>query len=108
MSSIPEIDLDTLASLLETGVVLVDVREEDEYADGHVEGAHCIALSVLPDRSGEVPADAPVYVICALGGRSAKAVEFLRGQGVDAVNVAGGTNGWVDSGRPVVAGPSPA
>ena len=48
-----------------------------------------------------------VYVICAIGGRSARAAEFLRGQGIDAINVAGGTNGWVDSGRAVVLGDSP-
>ena len=38
---------------------------------------------------------------------AARAAEFLRGQGIDAINVAGGTNGWVDSGRAVVLGDSP-
>ena len=106
--SIPEIDLVTLDGLLEQGIVLIDVREDDEYADGHVEGAHLMPLATVPERVDEVPTDSTVYVICALGGRSAKAVEFLRRNGVDAVNVAGGTNGWVDSGRPVIRGNSQA
>lgn len=107
MSTIPDIDIDTLDSLLDTGVVLVDVREEDEYADGHVEGAVFMPLATVPDRVDEIPTDGTVYVICALGGRSGKAVEFLRNNGVDAVNVAGGTNGWIESGRDVVRGSNP-
>jgi rhodanese-related sulfurtransferase len=106
VSSVPEIDLNALEGLLADGAVLVDVREDDEYTDGHVAGAIHIALSTVPDRVGEIPATAQVYVICALGGRSARAAEFLRAQGIDAINVAGGTNGWIDSGRPVVRGTS--
>jgi rhodanese-related sulfurtransferase len=41
-----------------------------------------------------------VYVICAVGARSAKAVGHLRGEGIDAVNVAGGTRAWIDAGQP--------
>ncbi len=107
MSAVPEIDLATLETLLSDSIVLVDVREDDEYADGHVSGAVHIALSTIPERIDEIAADGPVYVICAVGGRSGKAAEFLRTKGIDAINVAGGTNGWVDSGRPVVRGTSP-
>ena len=107
MSSVPEIDLSELERLLATGAVLVDVREDDEYADGHIAGALHVTLSTVPDRVSEIPTSGPVYVICAIGGRSARAAEFLRGQGIDAINVAGGTNGWVDSGRAVVLGDSP-
>ena len=107
MSSLPEIDLNALETLLADGIVLIDVREDDEYTDGHVSTAVHIALSTVPDRVAEVPSDGPVYVICALGGRSARAAEFLRAQGIDAINVAGGTQGWIDSGRSVVRGTSP-
>ena len=107
MSTVPEIDLTTLELLLAEPIVLVDVREDDEYSDGHVSSAVHIALSTVPDRVDEIPSDVPVYVICALGGRSGKAAKFLRTKGIDAINVAGGTNGWVDSGRPVVSGTSP-
>jgi len=107
LSAVPEIDVVTLETLLVDPIVLVDVREDDEYADGHVSSAVHIALSTVADRVDEIPSGVPVYVICALGGRSGKAAEFLRTQGIDAINVAGGTNGWVDSERPVVRGTSP-
>ncbi len=107
MSAVPEIDLATLEMLLAEPIVLVDVREDDEYSDGHVASAVHIALSTVPDRVDEIPSEGPVYVICAVGGRSGKAAEFLRTKGIDAINVAGGTNGWVDSGRPIVRGTSP-
>lgn len=97
----PEIGIDRLAELLDEGIVLIDVREDDEVAEGHVPGVVHIALATIPDSLDRVPTDRPVYVICAAGGRSANAVRFLRSQGVDATNVAGGTNAWIASGRAV-------
>jgi len=105
---VPEIDIDTLEQRMADGVVVVDVREDDEYLDGHVSGAVLIPLGTVPDRFDEIPTDQPVLVICARGGRSAKAVEFLRTKGIDATNVAGGTLAWIASDRPVVTGPQPS
>lgn len=107
MSDVPEIDITTLEERLGGGVLVIDVREDDEYSGGHVGGAVHIPLGTVPDRVDELPTDAPVLVICQMGGRSARAVEFLRAQGVDATNVAGGTKAWIDSGRPVVTGTDP-
>ncbi len=45
-----------------------------------------------------------IYVVCAVGGRSGQAVDYLLAQGMDAVNVAGGTNAWIDAGKPVITG----
>lgn len=101
---LPEIDVDALEGLLSDGCVLVDVREDDEFVGGHIPGALHMPLGDVPDRFGEIPAEGTVYVVCALGGRSARAAEFLRANGIDAVNVAGGTQGWVDSGREVQRG----
>ncbi len=56
---------------------LIDVREDDEYAEARVPGAVHIPLGEVPDRVAEVPSGETVYVICAKGGRSAKAVEHL-------------------------------
>jgi rhodanese-related sulfurtransferase len=53
---------------------------------------------------GEIPTEVTVYVICKSGGRSAKAVEHLRANGVDAVNVAGGTLAWIEAGNAVETG----
>jgi rhodanese-related sulfurtransferase len=91
--------LDTTAA--EDVLVLLDVREPDEFAEGHVPGAELVPLAMVPLRLGELPADRPVYLVCAVGGRSAQAAMFLTARGVDAVNVAGGTQEWVASGYPV-------
>jgi rhodanese-related sulfurtransferase len=84
------------------------VREPDEHEEARVPGAALIPLGEVPDRLGEVPTDQTVYVICARGGRSAKAVEHYRSQGIDAINVAGGTLAWIDAGHPTDHGPGGA
>ena len=107
MPDVPEIDVQTLRDHVDSGAVVIDVREDDEYRDGHVPGARSVPLATVPERVEEVPGDQPVFVVCAVGGRSARAVQFLRAQGVVATNVAGGTVGWVEAGLPVVRGPEP-
>lgn len=102
---VPEIDVTELASQRAAGAPLIDVREDDEYAGARVPGAHHIPLGQVADRLAEVATDRTVYVICARGGRSAKAVEHYRAQGLDAINVAGGTLGWIDAGLPTETGP---
>lgn len=83
-----------------SGVPLIDVRERDEFAAGHVPGAVNLPLSELGERLGELPAEA-FDVICQVGGRSARAVQALESRGYDATNVEGGTGEWVAQGRPV-------
>lgn len=103
---VPEIDVTELASRRAEGAPLIDVREPDEYTEAHVPGARLIPLGTVPDRIGEVPRGT-VYTICKVGGRSRRATEFLRAQGIDAVNVAGGTSAWIEAGQPVATGDSP-
>ncbi len=103
-TDVPEIDIEALEGHLEAGAPLIDVRETDEYTDGHVAGAVLIPLQTVPDSLDQIPDDQPVFVICAAGSRSARAVQFLRAQGVDATNVAGGTKAWIEAGKPVVRG----
>jgi len=97
---VPEIDVDELARQDALGAVIIDVREDDEWRNGHLANARHIPLSTLPDRLAELPTDQQFFVICALGGRSAQAVQFLRSESLDAVNVYGGMAAWIDSGRP--------
>ena len=104
---VPEIDIAELARLRADGAPLIDVREPDEYTAAHVPGATLVPLATVPDNLAQVPTDDAVYVICAKGGRSLKAAEFYRAQGIDAVNVAGGTTAWVDAGQPVSTGMEP-
>ena len=103
---VPQIDIDELARLRDSGVVLVDVRQPDEFEEFHVPGATLIPLADVPERVEEIPDDQRVYVICGSGGRSARAVEFLNKQGLDTVNVAGGSKAWLEAGHPVEHGPA--
>jgi thioredoxin 1 len=102
---VPEVDVDELARLHSEGPHLVDVREHDEYRASRVPGAQHIPLGEVTQRVAEIPRSGTVYVICARGGRSARAVEHLRSQGIDAVNVAGGTIAWAEAGHPTTSGP---
>lgn len=81
---------------------LLDVREYDEWMAGHAPTATHIPLGELGARVAEIPADAPVYVICRSGARSARAAEALSRAGWQAVNVADGMQGWAAAGRPMM------
>jgi rhodanese-related sulfurtransferase len=102
--ALSEIEVDQLAERLAEGARLVDVREPDEYRDGHVPGAIPVPLATVPDELDRFRGDGPTYVICRSGGRSLRACEYADAHGVDVVNVAGGTLAWAASGRPVTLG----
>ncbi|MDG1411483.1 MAG: rhodanese-like domain-containing protein [Acidimicrobiales bacterium] len=101
---IPEIEIAELESRLAAGSLLLDVREDDEWATAHIDGATHVALATIPDRLSELSSDTPIYVICARGARSARAVEFLRHQKIEAINVAGGMMAWLDAKKPSISG----
>ena len=82
---------------------LLDVREADEWAAGHAPTARHLPMSELTARLDELPDDDPLYVVCRSGGRSARVVAYLAGQGDPAVNVDGGMQAWSAQGRAVVA-----
>ncbi len=81
---------------------VLDVREDDEWAAGHIDGALHIPLQELPARTPELP-DAQTLVVCKVGGRSAQAVAYLAQQGYDVVNLDGGMLDWEAAGRPMVS-----
>jgi rhodanese-related sulfurtransferase len=102
---VPQIDIDEAAALLADGSAsVIDVRQPEEYVEGHVPGAPLIPLGEVGERIAEVPSDGPLLVICRSGARSNKAAEHLRAQGIDARNVVGGTMAWIDAGHRVVTG----
>lgn len=102
---IEEITVDQLAELREQGALVLDVRNPDEYEEARVPGVLLIPLPELAERHGEIPDADTVYVICRSGARSLRASELLATTGRTAVNVAGGTLAWIDSGRDVDTGP---
>ena len=102
-----EVDLATFAEAHAAGATVLDVRNPDEYHEAHVPGAVLIPLGELAARQEEIPSADPLYVICAVGGRSLAATRALVEAGYPALSVAGGTNGWIEQGGPVVAGGQP-
>ena len=71
--------------------VLLDVRREDEYGEGHIPGSRNLPLSRLEQAKTEIPdRDTPLFVYCLSGGRSRKAAEILKGMGYTSVENIGG------------------
>jgi rhodanese-related sulfurtransferase len=103
LGQLPQVD----AASVPSGALLLDVRENDEWAAGHAEDALHIPMSEFVGRQGELTERAGegerVYVVCRVGGRSAQVTQYLRQQGVDAVNVDGGMLAWEGAGRPLTA-----
>lgn len=81
---------------------LIDVRETEEYADGHVPDAINMPLSTFQDNVGDVQQDKPIVLVCRSGGRSAMAAEFLASLGyTNLYNIIGGTMEWARQGKPL-------
>jgi glyoxylase-like metal-dependent hydrolase (beta-lactamase superfamily II)/rhodanese-related sulfurtransferase len=89
-----EVNMEELRARPADAVVL-DVREPEEFANGHVPGAVNLPQAELATRLNEVPRDHPVLVICQSGFRSLRAAQFLSQCGIsDVANVKGGTEAW--------------
>jgi adenylyltransferase/sulfurtransferase len=79
------------------GIKVIDVREPDESEIAHVKGASLLPLSELPKRFAELDLNQPYYLHCKSGGRSMKALKFLREQGFKYLkSVKGGITAWSD------------
>ena len=103
---VPEVDIAEAAARHAAGTLIIDVREPEEYIEGHVPGAPLIPVGSIADRISEVPTGAEVLIICRSGARSFTAADYLRSQGIEAINIAGGTMAWVEAGHRVVTGES--
>ncbi len=99
-----EVTIDQLADAMSVGAYVLDVRRDEEYAEKRVPGVVHIPMDQIGERVDEIPQDQKIWVICAAGARSLKVAEALENAGYEAVSVAGGTNLWAESGRPVEAG----
>lgn len=87
------------------GLQIVDVRNPDEWSEGHLPGAIHIPLAQLPDRVGELEPSASIVLHCKGGGRSSIATSFLQSRGMTNVsNLAGGFEAWVAQGLDVEPG----
>jgi rhodanese-related sulfurtransferase len=105
LQSVPEVAPAALQSRLSGGeqIVVIDVREPDEFARGKIPGAYTIPRGVLEMQvDGRLPVDTTVVLYCGGGARSALACKSLADMGYDKVeNLQGGWHAWVNSGLPV-------
>ncbi|MGZ4495621.1 MAG: rhodanese-like domain-containing protein [Nocardioides sp.] len=101
---IPSVPVDQVPTPLPDGLTVLDVREPVEWEQAHVPGSVHIPLGELPTRLAELPGDTQLLVVCAVGARSARAVQYLLQHGHDAVNLDGGLMEWQGAGRELVAG----
>lgn len=97
--AVAEVTIDEFAEALAGGARVIDVRQPEEFEEAHVPGAVLIPLATVPENVDAFRGDGTTYVICKSGARSMRACEFLEQQGVEAVNVGGGTMAWLLSGR---------
>ena len=87
--------------------ILIDVREQEEYDEWHIEGAHLVPLSILPSAIEAInfPQDKKIIFHCLKGGRSAQAIDFLSEnilRGLDVYNLDDGILAWHQDGLPII------
>ena len=92
-------------ALREAGAFILDVRQPDEWAAGHIPDATLIPLGDLASRIAEVPKDRQVVVVCRSGNRSAQGRDILLGADYPSVtSMAGGMKDWAAAGYPTATG----
>jgi rhodanese-related sulfurtransferase len=106
VSALPaEVAVDEASRLRDAGAFVLDVRQPEEWAAGHIPDATLIPLGELASRIAEVPADRQVVVVCRSGNRSAQGRDILLGAGHASVtSMAGGMNDWTAAGYPTTTG----
>jgi rhodanese-related sulfurtransferase len=92
--AIREVSANEAFEMLDGDAILLDVREESEWAAGHAPMASLISLSEVPDHLDELPKDQLIICACRSGARSLRAATFLQENGFDAVNLTGGMLSW--------------
>lgn len=103
----PQHDIPTVtADQVPVGAVLLDVREDPEWAAGHIEGSIHVPMNTIPQRLADSPdifhAEAGLVIVCRVGGRSAQVTAWLQNQGLEALNLQGGVTEWISTGRALV------
>ena len=105
---LPQVEVAQLPPDFPAGAALLDVREDGEWSEAHIDGAMHVPMHLLPNRLHHEPdtldREAPVVVVCHSGNRSAHVTAWLVQQGFDAYNLIGGMTAWAAAGRPMVTG----
>ncbi|WP_322751793.1 MULTISPECIES: rhodanese-like domain-containing protein [unclassified Frankia] len=100
---VPSVAIDQLPVNLspDADILLLDVREVEEWDAGHVTGAVHIPMGELLERLDEVPRERDVVVVCRSGQRSAAVTAYLHRAGWRVRNLNGGMIAWDAAGRPM-------
>lgn len=104
LATLPQtIDVHTAAALLDRDdVLLIDVREPNEYAAGRIPGITLIPMSEIESRVDEIPTDVTVVLSCQSGVRSSRAFDYLSDLGYENIhNLDGGFGAWQRAGYDV-------
>ncbi len=104
LATLPDtIDVHTAAALQgRDDIVLIDVREDWEHAEGHIPNVAHIPIGEVSARLAEIPTDKTVILTCRSGNRSGQVYDFLTTQGYENVhNMAGGILAWQEAGYQV-------
>lgn len=104
---VQEISIDDAEQAIRDADLLVDVREADEFAAGHMNGAVHISRGMLEFKFSANPAlqprDLKIVLYCKTGGRSALSALSLHDLGyLNVQSIAGGIDAWVAAGKPIV------
>lgn len=105
MHKADSVDVDKFDELRKQDYTIIDVRTQEEYNDGHIEGAVLINFFSpdFKDKIAELDKKGKYIVYCRSGGRSAKAILYMNEIGIkEALNLTGGINAWIKAGKPVV------
>ena len=95
MADTPEVSVREAQKRVQSGALLLDVREQNEYDEERIPGAQLLPLSELMARfEDELPQGREIVAQCRSGKRSAQATDFLRAQGYDVTNMEGGILRW--------------
>jgi rhodanese-related sulfurtransferase len=96
------VDVHEVSRRQTAGALVIDVREPDEWRQGHVARAVLIPLGTLTNALARIPRDRDLLLICRSGNRSGSAQRELRRLGYERVfNVSGGMNAWARAGLPL-------
>ena len=102
------ISLEEAKAMMDGGnAVVIDVRQPDEWASGHVAGAMHIPVDDVGARIDELPADKDLLFICAMGVRSGLACEMAAAMNLDTArlfNIEAGTPAWIQANYPTESG----
>jgi rhodanese-related sulfurtransferase len=108
-SPVPALSATGLHEKLKSGkrLFILDVRQPEEFREGHISGASLIPLGKLRQHMQELPREREIVCVCASGSRSSSAARQLASAGFNVINMKGGMFAWQRAALPVKKGMAP-